>query len=816
MWPDSLCLSDQTQQPEPTPPPEQPVTPGARHAWQIPAAALGVAALIGAAVYGVRNAPKPDLSAGLRVAAEQLDAHRFGEALGTLNQDVLPVVPSLSPDQRREFHLLRARALFLGQAEAGIDRPENHEAILSEYRVAQEMNADPTPRDVAFMAHCHLSLGDLSAASAACDLLPEGSADAKRELLKRMAQRAMESERPTTPTALDLLTRLSAMQGLSEPDRLWVLRGQCRVLVRLGFANEAIEKILKTLPRMESAGGPPLGEVLVTLAEAYLSVGDPRRAGTQLERALGLLPEGHELIPRALRLSGVVSARIGGIEMELARERLTAVVEGFPHSPERPEALLTLAEVESLAAESGESSFDAALARYTELVERVSPAGDLKSRTLTSLLARYASRFDNLDLGVALRFAELGQRLCGPSAATPEVLAALANTHLALAQDLLTRAGGKSALTLAEADPATQREAREHLVRAGEAFRAHAGRIVLHDVRSYGESLWAAADAFDRAGDLDASIAAFRQFQTDFPGDAREPEAAFRLAGAYRARGDLQLAAAIYRTLIAGRSTGGTGGPFADSSYVPLAGTLLSDNQTDNDTEAEGLLLAVARGEVGGVSTPMFSEAVLALAEHYHESGQYARAIERFEEHLARQGERAGVGERFRLAECYRRSAEEIDTALRSAMPDAQRVSLQTTRRERLDRALDLYEETIATLSARAHRSASDDLRLRNARFYVGDCAYGLGDFDTAIRAYDAARDAYPKDPASLVAMVQIVSALLAQGKDAEAATANTRARRFYESLPESVWNDPTLPMSRAQWESWLDAQTRLTSGPTE
>jgi hypothetical protein len=58
--------------------------------------------------------------------------------------------------------------------------------------------------------------------------------------------------------------------------------------------------------------------------------------------------------------------------------------------------------------------------------------------------------------------------------------------------------------------------------------------------------------------------------------------------------------------------------------------------------------------------------------------------------------------------------------------------------------------------------------------------------------------------------MVQIVAALIAQGKGEEAATANTRARRFYASLPESVWDDPTIPMNRRQWESWLDAQSRL------
>jgi len=61
--------------------------------------------------------------------------------------------------------------------------------------------------------------------------------------------------------------------------------------------------------------------------------------------------------------------------------------------------------------------------------------------------------------------------------------------------------------------------------------------------------------------------------------------------------------------------------------------------------------------------------------------------------------------------------------------------------------------------------------------------------------------------------MTQVVSALLAKGERAKAAIANQRARRFLESLPEAVWDDPALPMGRADWERWLDAQDDLLSG---
>ena len=113
-------------------------------------------------------------------------------------------------------------------------------------------------------------------------------------------------------------------------------------------------------------------------------------------------------------------------------------------------------------------------------------------------------------------------------------------------------------------------------------------------------------------------------------------------------------------------------------------------------------------------------------------------------------------------------------------------------------------------------RSGHQDLRLRNACLALGDCAMESRDFDNAIRFYDSARERFPRDPAILVAMVQIVRALLEQGRIAEAATANERARRMYESLPDSVWDDPMLPMTRQQWEAWLAAQSSLAAAAAD
>ena len=99
---------------------------------------------------------------------------------------------------------------------------------------------------------------------------------------------------------------------------------------------------------------------------------------------------------------------------------------------------------------------------------------------------------------------------------------------------------------------------------------------------------------------------------------------------------------------------------------------------------------------------------------------------------------------------------------------------------------------------------------LRNARFYLGDCAYDLGQYSEAISYYSAARDRNPTDPASLVALIQIVNAYRELGELESARTANERAIRFFQSLPGTVWDDPNLPMGVEDWEQWLDSSYQL------
>src|SRR5207244_7019883 len=129
---------------------------------------------------------------------------------------------------------------------------------------------------------------------------------------------------------------------------------------------------------------------------------------------------------------------------------------------------------------------------------------------------------------------------------------------------------------------------------------------------------------------------------------------------------------------------------------------------------------------------------------------------------------------RFRLADSHRLEAGSIRAALEAALPRSQRDALETSRSEHLRAGRDLFERVKSALGMRdaARLNPVEKTYLRNDWFYAGDCAFELGDYDGAVAAYEAARQRYADDPASLVAMAQIVTAYVEQGKLPEARAA--------------------------------------------
>ncbi len=416
--------------------------------------------------------------------------------------------------------------------------------------------------------------------------------------------------------------------------------------------------------------------------------------------------------------------------------------------------------------------------------------------------------------------------------------------------------------------PVTRGPVRRHLIDSATAWRDHARSVLLSDPAQYIVSLWNAAEDFDRAGDRVAARESFQAYIDATPAtDRRRPEARFRLAQVFQAEGDLATAGSIYRTLRAG-ATGtddaaakGTenAGRWADRAIVPLARCLLRDADANNDSEAAELLTQAVSGSSLAPESTEFREALAELGELHYRQGQVAEAISRLRESLERYADnpRATVL-RFKLADANRQSAQQIAADLRTSMPQSRRQELELARTQRLQDAAEGFRQVIATLNERAAStsdhandhagdhssspasahaaapsgdaghaakgghdkplaanaepslSALERLYKRNAMFYLADCAFDLNDFPGAIALYDAAAQRYSNDPASLVALTQIVAAYAKQGLWNEARTANERAKRQLAAIPDAVWNDPSLPMQRQHWERWFNSSTQL------
>lgn len=799
-----------------------------RSLWQVPALIGAALLLAGGVFYAKATRPKPNIVADFRRAQEQIEERQYALAISTLNERVHPVLAAggLTREQEQGFYLMRARALYLGQREAGIAREDNNRNIIAEYERALRLEAQLQPEDHIALAETLLALGELERAAKHATSLGDDKRAQRVELLQRLVELSL-ADKARHPLALELLGALTDDAGLSGPDRMWTLARQARLSLAQGYAEDAATRILRTLPRIMGQGDPRLqAEVLVTLARAYMAQNDMVGAGEQLAAAMRAVGELNPAAAEIFLLKGRVHQAQD--RLEEARDSYERVIEAFAFSAWRAEAMLGLAEVEARLVMNDRSAgtMEVSLQAYETLVDSYFAAQPedrptlARERVAESLTARYREQFDLPDYRTALRFVNLAERLYGPEREPPDLLLALATVRRKLAEELLASdAGGLRRLS--EVDPTTQREARALLLLAGEYFSRHANRVVQVDPRSYADSIWSAADSFDRAGDTREAIRSFQQFAADFPTDPRAPEARFRLGEAYRAEGDVRLAEQVFRDLLIDHDGSQAAGPYADASYVPLAQTLLSDESPENDEEAEKLLREVATGRIGGVGTQRYRDALRELGDYYYRTQRYELAIERLEEYLRRasdapQSARNALLEptrpliMFKLADSYRLSARGIDRTLQGALPDSDERALRATRAERLARAAALFEQVTVQLEAKENRSAFEDLCLRNAYFYRGDVAFDTQDFDTAIRHYEVARERYPRDPATLVALTQIVSALLAQGEPQRAAVANQRAQKFYEALPESVWEDPTLPMGKREWERWLSAQGRL------
>lgn len=814
--------SEQAETPDPGPPPPadpiERVRSGWREFWQVPALLAAAGVLMLGVAFAVATAPDPEFGPVLSRAEQLIERERYEDAIDLLNERVHPWTEQgvLTVPDRQRYHLAKARAIYWGQRKLEIDDDRNHVSVIREYLEAERQGHELAPRDLGALADTYLSRGELDAALRRLAAVPPGAESVRDPVVRRAVGLLLRPPSPDRGRALEVLAGVLADPTVSVDQRVWAVEAQARVRLDQGYVDETVTRLLREIPRLEQAGPSGRARLHLLLSRAYAQVGADRAAMEQTEIAESLSTPGDPHYPMVLLERGRLEQRAG--DAASARDTYARIASNYANSEAYPWAMIGLGETEALLG-SPELSLEA----YTKLVDEYDTLGiegePTRERVTDSLLDRAGEALVVNEPRLALRYTAQGERIMGGRSLPAPLLETVAIAHRRSAEELASGSTSR-ANPLAGLDPSTRAEVQRHLIAAAVNRRLHAERFVLTDLRRYADSLWEAADLFDRAGDQREAVQAFKAYAEALPGDARAAEARFRMAEALRAMGEYQAAAEAYQGLIESRSgVGGVDiGVWADASYVPLAQTYLYDENPDNAAEAERLLTRVLDGTMTGTSTTMFRDALVELAFLYDRTGRSARAIERLEEVLRRYPDDPDAGLiRYRLGEAHRRLGAEIAASLEESLPPTVRADRQTQLQSHRERAIGHYEAAIGLLGAKreADRSRIEDVSLRNAHFYIGDLLSDLGRHDDAIRAYDLARDRYDEDPATLVALIQIVNIHMARGDLRRARTANERARRFYLALPDSTWDDPTLPMNRRDWQAWLDASSRLlAAGP--
>ncbi|MBX3357210.1 MAG: tetratricopeptide repeat protein [Phycisphaeraceae bacterium] len=751
------------------------------------------------------NKPKADPTAPLKEARALIEKSQFKEAVAVLNERMVPVVNSgtVGPELQAEMLRMRADASFRWQEAGGIDVDENNRQIVADYERVEKLGGTLSPQEVFQTGWAQTSLGEFTAAARRAKSLPDSERPLRHRIVRRLVDSDLARGGGGSALTLDLLTDLLAEPAIEENERAWGVAKQAQLMLAEGRADEAIGKLLRELQRIEHAPARQRAELLALLGRAYMTTDDNAAALRQLELADGMLDPADPMRGDIGVMIGRIIEVTGGDRQE-AIDRYRSVVSDFGKSRAALPAKLGIARLLRVQGQNEE-----AITTFREVVMAVvrGEPGATADQVKTALMGAYTDLATDGEYEQGKRYAELAELLYSTGKAPGDVMRALGESQKKLAAARL------GATPFDELSAVAREEVKRLLLGAGRAFHEHAQRE--QDPGAFAESLWESADAYDIAGEPREAIAAFTEYidhATD--NDPRRPEAKWRLAQVLQSTRQYASAAERYRELLGGRvpAQAVQGGAWASRSIVPLAQCLLRDDDPANDAEAESLLVSAVDGHVLSPEAREFRDGVIELGRLLYETRRYPEAIERLTEALERYpGDRAADSVRFRLADSYRLSAAQITKQLEQAMPAAERAQLESVRRERLRKSMALMEQYRREIDAKSARVGPlDQAQKRNAMFYLGDCAFELGDYPGAIAAYDAARQMYPNEPASLVAMVQIVNCYVAQGEYDKARTANEAAKRHMERFPQSAWNSPDMPMEREHWQRWLDSSMLL------
>jgi tetratricopeptide (TPR) repeat protein len=769
--------------------------------WQVPLLVLSLG-LFGYAAYLFID-PKPGLSIPQRIdRADVLLQHERPDAAREILTKLL-TSEKLVRENEAKVHLLMSRAIYAEQREKKLDLAANHQQILAQAKSAVALGAKPDADDYRRLGESCEALGRLPDAldnyRQAMALDPNKALHLKRKVIELQIGQGASA---AAEASLDLYLKDPT---ISQVERGWALGEKSRLLADRGAFAEARGLLAEAL-KMD-ADPASQGEVYYRLGYCAWKLGNTAEAERLLRLAREDLRTQHPLDADAAQLLGKILQDRG--DAAGAASFYQDVIVSHPESAVAPLARLGRGVCRI---ETGQE--DAGLADLHDLVTDIAakPTRDrYKPDCIVGLKRAQIVLLGRENYQGTLELMSLEQTLQPePPAEFFGRLSSLYEKRAAQVEKSIPDSPNQ-----AEQARRTQ-QVPELLAKSGDAAIALSRGLTIDNDKGHADALWRGIDLYDRAGSLRQAIDALELFAVENPGDGQTPEALLRLGRAYQAAGLFDKAIGAFQrnqfrypqSLAASRSG------------VPLAQSYIAKGP-DSYPKAESALLATLGSQLITPEAEEFRDALFELAQLYYRTGRYEEAVGRLEELTERYPKEERLGQLlFLMADSYRKSAGLLKdvkaaraaTATASAAPAdpaaaaslASQAEAAAAKRERLNRARHLYDRAIEQFRLGPPQRDLDKLYLKLAHFYRADCLYDNGNYEEAIRLYDAAALRYQDDASALAAYIQIVNAYSALGKFDEAKAANERAKWLLRKMPPDAFKDVRLSMPRQYWDDWL------------
>ena len=785
--------------------------------WQVPSLLLGLVLMTVGVYVSLPSADKNEFSEVLGEVVLYLKSRNIEEAQTVLQTRLEPFIGDATRAEQGMYYLTWGDLVYLQQEVNQWDKFENHQRVFRYYRKAEDLGLSLDETHLQRLAETLVAMKRDTEAMEVLDRLKNAAAHRRYSVVRRIIVRRRDAGAGVHELA-PLMGRFeNELREETDPkvrreQKMWLVVTRARGLLDIGEFEETIDFLQRQMISFMAEGhDDDLAPLRVLLAQSFHLLGELGEARRWYGLAQQMLESTDPLNADVL----IGLAKIDLVDpgdVRSAFESFSVAESEYPTAPAYLDALI------------GRADCEARLGSHVEAREHFGRAvklvadGVLKrqrgqvDRLVTPIHAHFELNVSRQDYSLALDYLSLLKPLYR-SEMPPERLLEFAEMHNEIAKqhlaahpdpgvkDVLAEPAGEGPVDGGGSRRLAMQEAAVHFSKAGEFYFEHAHAVTGIDDDGFGSSLWKSAISYDRAQLWDKAIEVYAEFIKARPGDPLQLEAIHRLGLAYQSSGQFSTAAELFKQLIEEHANT----PEAYKALVPLARSHAALNEFE---DAERVLLyAVTDHQAITPESLQYQEALIELGKIYYQVGEHEKAISRLTEAVDRYGRaRVGASLRFRLADTYRLSIGAIDKTLGEVLPESQRSSLRGERARRLEQGQILFSQVISeleTLSAGA-RTPIEKLYLRNAFFYRADCAYDLGRYEQAISLYDLAAKRWETHPASLVALVQIVNAYCELGRTQEAKVANDRARWQLKRIPDDVFDDPTLPMTREHWQDWL------------